>query len=86
MNNKCVLLRRIAAVDFALYELTEYLDTHPYDRKAMNLREQYRAKRLELINTYEAQFGPYVRTADDVQGERWSWIDNPWPWDYGQED
>ena len=84
-KNKCMLRRRITALDFALYELVEYLDTHPCDTRALSLREEYKAKRAECIREYEAQFGPYIVTTNDVMGDRWSWIDNPWPWEYGKE-
>lgn len=84
-NNKCMLRRRITAYDFAMYELVEYLDTHPNDIRALRLREDYQAKRADCVREYEAQFGPYIVTANDVTGDRWSWIDNPWPWEYGKE-
>ena len=73
---------RIAAYDFALIEMNLYLDTHPDDREAMELMNAYRQKREELIGAYESRFGPYVVTAADVEGPRWSWVDDPWPWDF----
>lgn len=81
MNDKCKMLRRIYAFDFAIVELNLYLDSHPDDIKALKTLEQYRAKRADLVREYEACFGPYIVTSDDVRGDRWSWIDSPWPWD-----
>ena len=78
-------LRRIASVDFALYELTLYLDTHPEDQNALRMREIYQNKRRELIAEYEAAFGPYVVTTDDVRGERWTLVDSNWQWVFGRE-
>lgn len=81
-NDKSRMLRRIDAVDFAIYEMTLYLDTHPGDTRALKTLEQYRTRRSELIGEYEMRFGPYVVTSNDVTGNRWTWVDNPWPWDY----
>ena len=46
-----------------------------------------RAKRRELIAEYELRCGPYVVTRRDVpNGNRWTWVDSPWPWEYEMED
>ncbi|HIZ19549.1 MAG TPA: spore coat protein CotJB [Firmicutes bacterium] len=81
MNEKSRMLRRIDGVDFAIDEMTLYLDTHPTDGRALKTLEQYRKRRAELIGEYESRFGPYVLTSNDASGSRWNWIDNPWPWD-----
>ncbi len=87
MSDKAKMRGRINSYDFALLDLQTYLDSHPADKRAMQLRQMYRAKRQELIGEYEKRFGPYVVTRDDVpDGDRWTWIDNPWPWDYDMED
>lgn len=78
--------QRISAYDFSILDLETYLDTHPRDSRAMQLLEVYRQKRQMLVDEYEARFGPYVVTRADVRGDRWSWVDNPWPWDYEKED
>ena len=85
MDKRTLCQRRISAVDFSLYELTLYLDTHPDDQNALRMREVYQNKRRELIAEYESLFGPYVVTTDDVRGNCWTWVDNPWPWDDGKE-
>lgn len=76
------LKKSIAAYDFALIEMNLYLDTHPDDGGAMELLNAYRRKREELVDAYESRYGTYVVTPSDVQGERWSWVDDPWPWDF----
>lgn len=84
MNNTMTAARlreRIAAYDFAMHEMNLYLDVNPEDTAAMELLCAYRRKREELIGVYESRFGPYVVTAADVQGDRWSWVDDPWPWE-----
>lgn len=82
MNEKSRLIRRIQELDFALYELVLYLDTHPTCRRAMELMKEYRKKRDEFIAEYEKKYGDYIVTIEDVpMADRWKWIDNPWPWE-----
>lgn len=85
MDNRMTLLHRIHALDFAILELKLFLDTHPCDQQALAQRQEYMTTRAMLIETYEAQYGPYVVTAKQVKGNRWSWVDSPWPWEYGKE-
>lgn len=73
--------KRIGAYKFALYDLGLYLDSHPCDEAAMQLREVYKMRLCQLINEYEQHYGKYVNTMADVQ-ENWKeWIKDPWPWD-----
>lgn len=77
------LLCKIRAYSFALLELNLYLDTHPCDAEALAKLEEYRAEKMDLIQQYEAQFGPYILTVHDVHNDCcWSWLNSPWPWDY----
>lgn len=79
--DKAALCRRISAVDFSIWELQLFLDTHPHCAEALEKRRQLMAERQRLIDLYESNFGPYAVEARHVDGERWSWIDDPWPWD-----
>lgn len=85
MCDKEKMQQRIHAYDFSILDLETYLDTHPTDSRAMQLLEAYRNKRWELVQEYEARFGPYVVTRADVHGNRWSWVDSPWPWENEME-
>ena len=82
MDNNMMMRRRISAYDFTIWELGIYLDTHPQDTRALNRRKQAQAERARLVAEYTSQFGEYITNSNDVTGDRWSWIDNPWPWDY----
>ncbi|MCI9414680.1 MAG: spore coat protein CotJB [Clostridiales bacterium] len=86
MSDKNKLMRMIHAYDFTILELGLFLDTHADDARALKSRQQAQLKRAELVREYEEKYGPYILTSDDVMGDRWSWIDNPWPWDYRRED
>lgn len=85
MGNSKTLKERIHAYDFAIVELNLFLDTHPCDKEALCLLKMYRDKREQLVALYEQQYGPYVAKVTDVQGDTFSWVDNPWPWDYCKE-
>ena len=78
---KCTVEKRISAYQFALYDLALYLDSHPCDEKAMQLREVYQTRLRQLIDEYEQHYGKFVMTMNDVQ-ECWNeWVKDPWPWD-----
>lgn len=69
MNEKRQMLRRIYSYDFTILELGLYLDTHSDDMRALKTRQQVQEKRAQLVQEYEAKFGPYVLTSDDVKRE-----------------
>ncbi len=82
MNEKARLKRQICELDFALHELVLFLDSHPRNRRAMELMQAYRKKRDMLIEEYRRKFGDYIVTVNDVpMSDRWKWIDGPWPWE-----
>lgn len=85
VDNRMAMKERIYAYDFAIVEMNLYLDTHPEDKDALCLFHQYQEKREQLIEAYEAQFGPYISNVNDVQGDKFTWICNPWPWEYSKE-
>ena len=82
MNEKRDLKRKIHALDFAIHELVLFLDTHPTNKKAMELLKEYRIKRKETIELYERKYGPYIVTSAGVPANGcWQWLENPWPWE-----
>ena len=85
MVSKHELDKRIMAVRFALYDLGLFLDTHPCDEQAHQLREMYKAQLHKLIEEYEQCYGTYVLTQCDV--ENWKeWVCDPWPWEFAKGD
>lgn len=82
MSEQQRLRRTIHSYDFAIYEMVLYLDTHPLDKRALEKLKYYRLKRATAVEQYESRFGAYIETARDAKGEqRWTWVDNPWPWE-----
>ena len=73
--------RRISASQFALYDLALYLDSHPCDEKAMQLRDVYRQRLVQLMDEYEQHYGTLVLTMSDVHDSWSEWVKDPWPWD-----
>lgn len=74
------LLRQIQEYDFAVNELTLYLDSHPTDSKAIE-KHAALAKDLEILKlAYTKEFGP-LTSCDGSKYGSWSWINGPWPWE-----
>ena len=69
------------AIDFFLYDLALYLDTHPNDRRALLIFNDYVNKAYAMKRNYEMAYGP-LELARETNGVEWKWIDNPWPWEY----
>jgi spore coat protein JC len=84
MSEREMMLRRLSAMDFAIWELHMYLDTHPEDTLALAKMNEARAKREELVKSYEGKFGPLM-SHQTGNNTKWTWLKDPWPWDYKEE-
>ncbi len=78
------LLKRIQALAFAKTETELYLDAHPDCAAAL---EYYR----NIVRELKARMDEYEGVAGTIRqenenGERWSWVNKPWPWQLGVED
>lgn len=74
------LMRAIQMYDFYLYELNLYLDTHPYDRQALDLFKKYNGLRESAYEAYTSKYGPITADRSSTD-ERFNWVDDPWPWE-----
>lgn len=83
--NENSIRRRIYAYDFSILEFELYLDTHPEDKIALEKHRALIAERNNLIKNYEKRFGKYTVNSQQVIGNTWSWINNPWPWEYTEK-
>lgn len=79
MPSRSVLMKKIMETNFACIDLNLFLDTHPYDTRALELFQEMSKKLKRLTALYEENYGPI--TATGVRGGRWSWLDSPWPWE-----
>nr|WP_255654757.1 spore coat protein CotJB [Cohnella sp. REN36] len=73
-------LFEIQKVDFALVELTLYLDTHPGDIQAVQQFNQLAQKRRQLVYPFEMKYGPMLQFGLSYTRYPWQWNDAPWPW------
>lgn len=78
------LLKEISMVDFAIMELTEYLDTHPDDEDAVSYVKQYIAILRKLKEEYASLYGP-LTLYDSTYSKNtdWIWAKMPLPWEGG---
>lgn len=74
------LLEEIQAIDFALVELTLYLDTHPKDVDTMQQFNEYSHQSRKLKLQFEKKFGPLQQFGNSYTDATWGWGTNPWPW------
>lgn len=78
-DKRMKLLRKIQEMDFVIYELALYLDTHPDDADAVNDYNCAVEKCGEYRAAYQKEYGPLHVGAYSTCP--WQWIDSPWPWE-----
>lgn len=78
-------LSELQALEFVVLELGMYLNTHPDDTEAFTLFKQYAAMEKAAKAAYESKFGPLTKSAA-ATGERYNWLQEPWPWNYEQNE
>lgn len=74
-------LCELMSVCFVADELELYLDTHPSDTEAFAMYQDILKLKDEANRRYVKLYGPVSQT-DMLGMSRYSWVDNPWPWDY----
>lgn len=77
MNKREVMLKNLSAVQFSLWEMHLYLDTHPWDLQMVEAHSKAALKYKALLNEYEENFCPI--TAKKAHG--FEWLKGPWPWE-----
>lgn len=81
MNEQAELLTYIDSLSFACIDLNLYLDVNPDDRNAIELFNQYRTQKKDLMEEYQRKFGPLLLSSDSLNTYPWAWDDRPWPWE-----
>ncbi|MCQ2431777.1 MAG: spore coat protein CotJB [Clostridia bacterium] len=74
------------AIPFAMWDLRLYLDTHPWDLRAIQAYRQLYAQAGGGEN-YAAVPGVTPLNGGEAENDascdrRWHWVDGPWPWEY----
>lgn len=80
-NERQKLFHEINKVSFAVVEMVEYLDTHPYETEAIQYFNHYSRLRNKLLKEYAEKFAPLtVDTAELSDDSKWKWGLEELPW------
>ena len=82
MSGEAQMLREISIVDFVLVDLMQYLDTHPYDRSAMEHFNHYNRMKSRMEREFAMKFYPLTKDMAECDKE-WKWSKAPLPWEGG---
>ena len=72
------MMKQIKCLSFAVVDISEYLDTHPDDKKAICLHKEYCNRLEEIKDKYQRIFGPL---SIYYPCNKWRWLEEPWPWE-----
>lgn len=78
-NEKEMLLLKIYEYDFAIGDLSLYLDLHPENMTIYELFRKYTEEYNKLMIKYENICGPLEINNSDYQS--YEWYKNPWPFE-----
>ena len=81
-ETRAEMLKKIKCLKFAIVELALYLDTHPYDEKALCLHNKYCKELKDVCDKYQKIYGPLTI---EYPCNKWRWLEEPWPWEGGIE-
>ena len=82
IDQKDNLLYKVQMYTFALKDLNLYLDTHPTDQNILVEYQKIKRQLEEAKKEYERNYG-VICSSDVTSNDKWTWINNPWPWDKG---
>ena len=74
-------LRELMEFDFLLNEMALYLDTHEDDTEVFHMYRQHLSEAKAARDRYVKMYGP-VDQMDMESSESYTWLKNPWPWDF----
>lgn len=80
MNQKDQMLENIGTLGFVMIEFALYLDTHPYDRNAMEYFNHYSRIRNQMVAEFSRDFYPLTLGMAESNRE-WRWGMAPLPWE-----
>ena len=71
------LLLKIYEYDFALNDLSLYLDLHPDDMDVYKMFKKYTIEQRKYVDMYEKKYGPMELDHSDYTN--YMWDEGPWP-------
>ena len=78
-NEREAKLLNVMQYEFAVNDLNLYLDIHPEDKNMLNILEKMIEELNEAKEEYINNYGSL--NVCDTNGEKFDWIDSPWPFD-----
>lgn len=81
MNEQAEMLTSLDSLGFATIDLNLYLDVFPNDKNAIELFNQYRTQKEEILKQYEMKYGPLLLNSNALNTYPWAWDNRPWPWE-----
>lgn len=80
MTEQQACLQELMALDFKLYDLHLYLNTHPFDGEVLEIYQDLTKEAQAARAKYENTYGP-LKCNNAATDCEWTWIKNPWPWE-----
>lgn len=80
MTEKQQLLEELGKISFAAWDISLFLDTHPFNSEALEWHHHYEKAAQELKEEYQKKYGPLTSSASR-SGHCWEWIEGSWPWE-----
>lgn len=80
MNQRDQMLENIGTVGFVTFELALYLDTHPFDRNAIEYFNHYNRIRNQMVRDFSRDYYPLSIGMAESNRE-WRWGMAPLPWE-----
>ena len=85
MSNRQALMRQIQIYEFALVELNLFLDSHPDNQNALAYLKKIKPMHDEAVKEYTQNYGPLMAASGNYDNY-FTWIEEPWPWEYQAND
>ena len=70
----------LQTLGFMIQELALYLDTHPNDKEALELYQNYQ----KMLHKGKMEYNENrpLNHGIPTRGDAYRWLDDPWPWEY----
>ena len=78
-TNEEALLLKLSQMEFALNDLSLYLDLHPNDMAVFNKFREYTNEYKRYLNQFEKTYRPLCLSS--INKDSYEYYKNPWPWD-----
>lgn len=78
-TNEEALLLKLSQMEFALNDLSLYLDLHPNDTAVFNKFRDYTNEYKRYLNEFEKTYRPLCLSS--INKDSYEYYKNPWPWD-----